>query len=293
MNWGFRYALDAIICRLNRKLRLSDNIKWDPMYSVQRWVERTYTPYIHNQILAGNNAILNMNNVIWVFWLQGKENMPDIVKCCYEQLLRMSGHWNVVLLDKNNYKKYIDIPSYIEEKHEKGIISNTHFSDILRFGLLAKYGGWWIDATVYPTHCFDDIVAPFYSIRNDADNKYISGCKWSAFLWKLPAKYPMAEFLYDAFRKYWVQYNALIDYWFVDHLIYLFYKVDDCFKKEIDNLNSDNDDLYFFQGPDSERHCDINKLSNLKKDNLFFKLNWRINLCDVVADSYIAVLLKG
>lgn len=30
---------------------------------------------------------------------------------------------------------------------EKGNISNTQFSDILRINLLARYGGYWIDAT--------------------------------------------------------------------------------------------------------------------------------------------------
>jgi hypothetical protein len=47
--------------------------------------------------------------------------------------------------------EYVQFPSHIMEKWEKGIISNTHLSDLLRMELLIRYGGTWMDATVYLT----------------------------------------------------------------------------------------------------------------------------------------------
>lgn len=57
----------------------------------------------------------------------------------------MNTRFKIVTLD--NYKDFIDLPSYIEEKFKKGIISYTQLSDILRFTLLATHGGIWIDST--------------------------------------------------------------------------------------------------------------------------------------------------
>lgn len=60
--------------------------------------------------------------VIWWCWLQGLESAPPIVKACY-----------------------------ILDKWKAGIISNTHFSDILCLELLTSRGGIWVDATVFVT----------------------------------------------------------------------------------------------------------------------------------------------
>lgn len=48
-------------------------------------------------------------------------------------------------------KEYVDIPPIIRKKLDSGIISYTHFSDILRLLLLTTYGGTWMDATIYQT----------------------------------------------------------------------------------------------------------------------------------------------
>ena len=39
----------------------------------------------------------------------------------------------------------------IVEKWKRGIIGPAHFSDLIRLELLVRYGGYWIDATVYCT----------------------------------------------------------------------------------------------------------------------------------------------
>ena len=49
----------------------------------------------------------------------------------------------------DNVKDYIELPRIIYEKAHLGNISWANFSDIVRNTLLAKYGGLWIDATVW------------------------------------------------------------------------------------------------------------------------------------------------
>ncbi len=43
----------------------------------------------------------------------------------------------------------MNIPNSIVSKWKSNVISDTHFSDIIRTELLIKYGGTWIDSTVY------------------------------------------------------------------------------------------------------------------------------------------------
>lgn len=89
-------------------------------------------------------------NVIWVCWLQGIEQAPDIVKKCYKRLTALEKH-RIIVITNDNFEDYVNIPEYILDKYNKGIISPTHFSDILRATLLYQHGGLWLDATIYLT----------------------------------------------------------------------------------------------------------------------------------------------
>lgn len=90
-------------------------------------------------------------NAIWQLWLQGEENAPDIVKKCFESVRYFCPDKEIIVLNLNNLKDYIDIPDFIQEKSSKGIIPHANFSDYVRLCLLAKYGGTWIDSTVLLT----------------------------------------------------------------------------------------------------------------------------------------------
>jgi hypothetical protein len=85
---------------------------------------------------------------IWTCWLQGIENAPLIVQQCVNSIKAQHGS-DVILLDNTNMAQYVEIPEYIDKKWRAGIMSNTHYSDIIRILLLSKYGGVWIDSTTF------------------------------------------------------------------------------------------------------------------------------------------------
>ena len=89
--------------------------------------------------------------VVWVCWLQGMENAPEIVKRCLESVKRNMPKYEVRVLTAENIFEYVTLPEYIVRKYKKGIITFTHFSDILRTALLVQHGGIWLDATVLLT----------------------------------------------------------------------------------------------------------------------------------------------
>lgn len=103
------------------------------------------------------------NSTIWVFWMQGMENAPQIVQKCYESVCRNKPNGiEVLLLSEKNLNEYIQLPDFIWQKYREGYISTTHLSDCIRLELLCTYGGCWIDATVF---CSD--VIPEYMVKRD------------------------------------------------------------------------------------------------------------------------------
>lgn len=95
------------------------------------------------------NLDVKIDKTIWICWFQGIDEAPALVKTCYQSVIKAVGHNNVVLIDDKNINQYIQLPEFIMKKRNDGLISDAHFSDILRLELLTTYGGTWIDATVF------------------------------------------------------------------------------------------------------------------------------------------------
>ena len=64
-------------------------------------------------------ATLPADSAIWVCWLQGEENMPEIIKLCYRSLIRNKGMHKVTLISQNNYADYVTVPLVILQKYKK------------------------------------------------------------------------------------------------------------------------------------------------------------------------------
>lgn len=88
---------------------------------------------------------------IFVCWLQGEEAMPPVVKACYASIKRFAQNHPVVLITSENLSQWVAIPEHILRKVSEGKITPTHFSDIIRVNLLAKYNAIWLDASIYLT----------------------------------------------------------------------------------------------------------------------------------------------
>ena len=108
------------------------------------------------------------SDIIWQCWWQGEENMPNLVKTCTESVKKHNKNHKIVIIDSNNYKDYISLPDYITDKYEKGIITITQLSDIIRLMLLEKYGGAWIDSTILETDTLppETFTREFFTYKN-------------------------------------------------------------------------------------------------------------------------------
>lgn len=107
------------------------------------------TPSNCSKLFRGKKE--NLQEVIWQYWAQGYEHVPEIVSKCLKSVEQWKGDYTIVRLTDTNLSDYIQLPDYILEKKEKGLIPLAQFSDILRVCLLSTYGGIWLDATILLT----------------------------------------------------------------------------------------------------------------------------------------------
>ncbi len=231
---------------------------------------------------------------IFVCWFQGEENAPEIVQNCIRSIRKNAPQDSkVVVLDEENMLDYARIPSVIVEKYKSGIITKTNFSDILRFALLSQKGGAWMDSTIF---CRDPINPELfdyqlYSIKNSNYDKFnIARRKWTAYFWFAKQNSYFTRRVFQFFCAYWEKYDALIDYFLVDHIIYFLYQNDPLCKEMLDSIPVNNPNVSFLQDCLS-KEFDASEWNYLKENTCFFKLNWKSEIANENADTFYNKLI--
>ena len=144
-----RTALE--ILRLSVQMKVKKKIK-----------KRYYTTLVKFDQTYSQDLLNKSSNKVWVCWFQGLEHAPSIVKKCYESLKNNLVNREIILLTAENFLDYVQFPEYIIEKWHSGIITHAHMTDLLRLELLIKYGGTWIDATVFCSRKENEIPAFYF-----------------------------------------------------------------------------------------------------------------------------------
>ena len=231
---------------------------------------------------------------IWVFWGQGEENMPPLVKACYRQLTHYNENINLVTIE--NVNKHIELPDIIFEKANAGKISWAHFSDIVRNTLLARYGGLWLDATVWVSGAipFERLSqVNIFSANGKVPSTSSSVKFWTSFeynwstwcMWSKHANNQLFSFVSAMLIAIGEREKQWPDYVIQDYLIYYAYKnlpgianmleeskAIPCYKRnKLANImnNEFNEDKY----------------RELTKEDFVFKLRFRTNWNKTTKDS--------
>ena len=234
---------------------------------------------------------------IYFCWLQGEENLPPIVRCCYNSLKQNAGHYKIVFVDEKNFSDYVDIAPHIMEKFRAGKISRTHFSDILRINLLERYGGLWLDATVLvtePLENYKNLLAKIYftqrfhgekNYRNTSALNVAYG-RWSGNMQGSSVLHnPLFAFAKEIFNDYWLNFDEMIDYFLIDFTMALAYENIPVVRKEIDDVPINNTGVFFIQNHLNAPYAAY-PFDKILQGNFLHKLNWRIPL-DMTRDDTV------
>lgn len=235
---------------------------------------------------------------IWVCWWQGVDQAPLLVKKCIESIARNAGDHEVVIITEENYREYANIPKWVEEKFAKGIISKTHYSDILRLSLLAEHGGMWLDSTFFCAEPMLDqyFQMPLWSIkRPDYLHGSVACGKFATYSLSCSKENRwIFAVIKDFVLHYWKENDILIDYLFLDYLFVLAQKwdkrIDEAFLA-VEPNNPSCDELCKVLG----QPFSAEQWNKFKADTCLFKLTWKQDYPASAAnqDTYYAKLLRG
>lgn len=214
---------------------------------------------------------------IWCCWRQGEQYAPEIVKICINNLRKHAWVYEVVIIHKENYNKYITLPDFILQKVQEQKISLTHLSDIIRMKLLKEYGGIWVDATFFVNQNifshFDTLkINSIYPKKHIQEHhQFTKRC--SFFIGG--ESHRLFAFVYDLFIEYFSEYDQLISFFFLDFALALAYRnFSDC-QYDIDKITLHNEELMklpdLFNTPYEKEHYEY--LMNIG----YFKLTYKMN----------------
>lgn len=252
---------------------------------VKSYLYNRYAKIIEEYRLnEGNEMIrLSLNEYpIWVFWYQGFEYAPPLVRACFENLKRKNK--NVIAIDKNNLDEYVRIPSFIKNKVDKGKITFTHYSDIIRVALLSEHGGLWVDSTCFTSVEVSENVkqSSFFSSKtiNKSPLPLWSNSRWCGWGQGTCYKnYPLFVFLRDMLYAYWEKEEMLIDYLLLDALMELGLDENKMIHSDMDSLPENNLQRNKLWGV-MNRTFSENEYRLMTEDTWLFKLSYKTNLVE-------------
>lgn len=274
--YTLHFGYDRAI-RLNRVK--SDRRKWlDECYE---FLAEDFIDFIKNYQFA-STVDFSDHKCIWVCWFQGEKCMPDVVKLCIESVKGNAPDGaQVVIITSDNLKDYVEFPEFIYRRLKTGKLTMTHFSDLVRMALLRKYGGLWIDATVYVSSKIPEeyLEKELYSIQSYGKternrNPYYGGV--TSFLVGGSPSCMMFDFCLSFFIEYQKKYGYLLDVHLINLCYRLAYEYFSEIRDKVDDIGVNNNHVQLLykviNTPYSEEQWNC-----VTEKQIFHKLNWRIN----------------
>lgn len=277
-NFGLQYTINYINAYIYMRIFKNKTVLYK---AIEGYFEKNFADFIETCKTKTDIGTIADDYRIWVCWLQGEDKMPEVVKLCYKNLCNKLKDKIIVLITLDNLEEYIELPDYIYDKYKNGNMLPAHFSDIIRCGLLAKYGGMWIDSTIYVTdnikQHLDIFDSKFYTHKiNGMNNKqFYSAYRWGPFL--LGTKYKNNDvmvLMYEFLKEYWKKYDIAIDYLIWDYILGILYKNNIFFKNCIDDNKENNLNLNYFNNKLNEK-CNIKESKKILSNNYFFKITYK------------------
>ena len=157
---------------------------------------------------------------IWMFWSSGEESAPPIARKCIASIRENLPDREVVVLSEKTYRDYVTFPSFIQEKIDRGEMMKAHMADLLRLELLIRYGGTWIDATVFcpggkiPAYMLDSDLFLFQDLKPGFDGHCQRISNWMI---TARAGNPVLKLTRALLYEYWREHRKCEDYFIFHH----------------------------------------------------------------------------
>jgi len=167
--------------------------------------------------------------IIWIYWHQGWDAAPEIAVTCKSTWIANNQRWDVRAISYDSLKDYLDI-----EKEFPGILdkdlSLASLSDVIRIALLRKFGGVWVDSTLYCRDPLDEWIGfledqDFFAFSKPAPDRMVSS-------WFLLAKLDslIIQKWYKKTQEYWLKRSKADAYFWFHKLFNKLHRTDEDFR---------------------------------------------------------------
>lgn len=243
----FSFCIIKLLALIDKMLSVVIRIKYTPFTVFKdKIILHELKKYINEEYSSVSENIMKESKNVWVFWWQGVTDAPELISICINSMRTHLKNWELTIVDKDNYLELVELPDCIVNQFNRGAITLTHLSDIIRFQLLYKYGGLWLDATVLITS--DDIeigLEQYWTTKNEPQKiSCISKARWNGAIMYTPQYHPLPKFMNKCFMMYWQYNNKIIDYFLIDYFTFLAIKYVPQFSKELEMLETNNTKVY-------------------------------------------------
>lgn len=249
---------------------------------ILKWIKKNYKSWnspLNLETVALKKEYVDKKNV-FILWIQGIESAPEMVQACYKTMKRyITGDEVLHVIDMNNLLEYIDMPNYILEKYNSGIITHQSFSDLVRLHLLYVYGGVWLDAYSFmvapiPQQWFE---YPFYSVKKEGlFNMFVSNGKWGIYAISAKSRSNFIHSVLSKYYKYYNKYDILIDYLLIDYFIQFEYENVEYVREMIEKIPT-NSSTHYQLVQNLNNKYDVIQLEEWNRSTFFFKLSGKSN----------------
>jgi hypothetical protein len=183
----------------------------------------------------------------------------------------------------------VDIP----EDTIRAISHNkTFFSDVLRFYLLAEYGGIWIDSTCY-------ITAPLEIDYDSIEERRITAFRRTnknrISVWYFAAAQSsyIVRLIKESLTCYWNFHDKPIDYFMLHHIFEILYFADNKFRDEWDSQNqplTSEAHLWYFKLAEKFR---LDELELICSRSSIHKLTYKVDHKITNSDNFYSYAIRG
>jgi hypothetical protein len=139
---------------------------------------------------------------IWCLWLQGWANAPDLVQACGASWRQHNPDWQINYLSRATLNAHLGELPHLQAMFARNLPVEA-LSDVLRIELLSRFGGVWVDSTVYCLRPLDGWIndampTGFFAFNRPTPDRMLSS-------WFLAAD--NGSYIIDAWRRktlaYW------------------------------------------------------------------------------------------
>ena len=241
--------------------------------------------------------------IIWTMWQQGEAQMPEMVKASMKTIKDFAkrNKCEFHLLTNDNLEHFVNIPKDITEKYKKKELTAAHYSDIIRFSLLYKYGGIWMDATLFvsPYATLEMFEGDFFTLNHppigtNQMERTVGDFKWAGFFLAGKKGKPYFKHIRDLYIYYVRKYPVFIHYLMMDYFILSEYKCNPYFESLVDRLPilAPAERVWFLRDHAHDLF-DEKEWEEVLKTTPIMKTTYKIKKEEVLPGSYLDQLLQG